>query len=155
MIILLLCSTCMSLRSFGQDKKRSRDTTLVARLLATDSIFNPLNANRFGYKFYYGIHHLRIEAINIGDNSPRDTLIIAWVYNMRSEQRDYDAGFNLILGKKYIFDLAEFEPCKSDFPRLEGVCKQGQSFFPLSNTLIKKYSKIYRVINVSDWIERK
>lgn len=134
----------------GYAVSHSRDTTIVGLLTKSDSILEVLNHSRIGTRYYYGVHHLKIASIDLSDSLVRDTMIIAYVYNMKSELASYHRNFDLKDGECYIFDLAEFSPCNSDFPRIEGYCKLLQ-FFPLSDSQIKHYKRIYRVINVGQW----
>ena len=126
----------------------SRDTTIVGKLIDNDSIFLNRRSTYFGVKYYYGVHHLRIACINPANNSSNDTLIVAYVYNNTSEHSLYMKNFNLKIGATYIWNIADFKPCQSDFPRIQGKCDQQEfSFLPESNKLIKEYKHIYRVIN--------
>lgn len=130
---------------------KAKDTTIVGVLLATDSIFSIINENRAGTRYYYGVHHLKIGIIDVTDSLVKDTMILAYVFNIKSELRSYFKNFNLKAGDNYIFDIGQFSPCKSDFPKLEGRCGENGIFYPLSNKLIEKYNEIFRVINISKW----
>jgi hypothetical protein len=130
---------------------KAKDTTVVGVLIATDSIFPIVNDSRVGTRYYYGIHHLKIGIIDIRDSLVKDTMILAYVYNIKSELKSYFSNFNMKVGRNYIFDLGLFSPCKSDFPKLEGRCAGSGVFSPVSNKLIKQYDQIYRVINMSKW----
>ncbi len=131
--------------------ERARDTTVVGVLIGTDSIFPVVNESRIGTRYYYGVHHLKIGIIDIRDSLVKDTMIIAYVYNIISELKSYFSNFNMKVGRNYIFDLGQFSPCRSDFPKLEGSCRGDGVFSPVSNKLIKQYDKIYRVINMVKW----
>jgi hypothetical protein len=148
-IVILVAWTGQAQKNVGHAS--AKDTTLVGVVLDCDSTFQVINNNRFGTHYYYGIHHFKIGVIDIQDSIIKDTVVIAYVYNMHSELDNYLDNFDLKVNQSYIFDLSEFSPCKSDFPRLEGRCKLTE-FFPLSNKLIKHYSNIYRVINATSWI---
>jgi hypothetical protein len=152
-IFIGVVSTFLTIVAYAQKGFRtfSKDTTVVGVVLESDSIFQILNDNRFGAHYYYGVHHLKIGLVDVSDSLVKDTAIIAYVYNMRSELNSYFKNFNLKDNHCYIFDLGKFSPCKADFPRLEGRCKFTE-FFPLSNKLIKRYSSIYRVINIAPWM---
>ncbi len=128
-----------------------KDTTIVGRILETDSFFLKPNSSRAGIRYYYGIYHLKVEMIDLVDSLIKDTLIIAIVYNMRSEIKNYIRGFDLKVGKNYIFDIGAFSPCEGDFPKLQGFCDEYLNFIPESNKLIKRYNKIYRVIYSTKW----
>ncbi len=128
-----------------------RDTTIVGVLIGTDSIFSVVNDSRAGTRYYYGVHHLKIGIIDITDSLVKDTIILAYVYNIKSELSSYFNNFDLKAGGNYIFNIGLFSPCKSDFPKLEGRCGENEIFFPVSNNLIKHYNRIYRVINVFKW----
>jgi hypothetical protein len=130
-------------------KLTANDTTLVGKIISTDSAIITINADRFGYRFYYGLYHLKIGVIDVSSGIVKDTMIVARVYNKRSEIKDYLDGFNLRVGEDYIFDLSVFSPCHSDFHRLEGHCKGNNYFVPLSSKLTKGYSKIYRIVNTT------
>lgn len=130
---------------------RAKDTTIVGVILDADSIFLNNNFSRLGARYYYGVQHLKLGVIDISDSVTKDTIIVAYVFNVRSDLRNYFNNFDLKVNGCYIFDLARFMPCKSDFPRIEGGCQANYEFFPVSNKLITHYSKIYRVINSSKW----
>jgi len=129
----------------------SKDTTVVGLVIETDSIFSIINDNRTGTRYYYGVHHFKIGVIDITDSLIKDTLIVAYVYNIRSELKNYFKNFNIKAGNSYIFNIGLFSPCNSDFPKLEGRCDQNNEFYPVSNKLTKHYAKIYRVINLFRW----
>jgi hypothetical protein len=141
-------------KGYGQANStdfRGKDTTIVGVILDTDSIFLNNNYSRLGARYYYGVHHFKLGVIDISDSVIEDTIIVAYVFNFRSDLRNYFNDFDLKVHRCYIFDLAQFLPCKSDFPRIEGRCGANYEFFPVSNRLITHYSKIYRVINSSKW----
>jgi hypothetical protein len=146
-VFLLFCSSAKPQKAISS----ANDTTIVGRILSTDSTLLILNADRFGNKFYYGLYHLKIGAIDVSKNTISDTLIVVYVYNKRSEIKEYLNGFNLKVGQDYIFDLSIFSPCHSDLHRLEGQCQGDNYFVPFSNKLIKRYSEIYRIINITPW----
>jgi hypothetical protein len=128
-----------------------KDTTVVGVVIETDSIFSIINDSRAGTRYYYGVHHLKIGVIDIADSLIKDTMIVAYVYNIRTELKSYFKNFNIKAGNSYIFDLGLFSPCNSDFQKLEGRCDQNNEFYPVSNKLTKHYTKIYRVINLFKW----
>ena len=128
-----------------------KDTTVVGVVIDTDSIFSIINDSRAGTRYYYGVHHLKIGVIDIADSSIKDTIVVAYVYNIRSESKSYFRNFNIKAGNSYIFDIGLFSPCNSDFIKLEGRCDQNNEFYPISDKLTKHYAKIYRVINLFKW----
>jgi len=86
------------------------------------------------------------------DSLVKDTMVVAYVYNLLSEHAQYFKNFGLVLGKSYILDLSIFFPCHSDFPKLQGKCDiNSGEFYPDSKKVVKKYKKIYRVINCVQW----
>lgn len=123
------------------------DTTVIGRVLDTDSNFYYSNTSRAGFLYYYGFFHIKVAVMDAQTDRDIDTVTIAYVYNRHSEIGLYNEKFNLKRGNSYILDICYFTPCQSDFPRLEGRCQNGQ-FFPVSNRLIKSYAGIYRVINI-------
>ena len=129
-----------------RDRANSFDTTIVGKVIDTDSIFFSGNASRVGQKYYYGLFHVKVGVLDVETDKVTDTLIITFVYNKIYDINMYADRFRLKNDSAYIFDLSYFTPCNSDFPRLEGVCSGGR-FIPLSNKLIKSYTGIYRVIN--------
>ena len=124
------------------------DTTIIGKLIDTDSIFLNIRTTYFGTKYFYGVHHFKIALTDITNNKKNDTIIIAYVYNNLSEHSLYLENFNLKIDSDYIFEVNDFTPCKSDFPRIQGLCDENDYFIPESNKLIKKYKTIYRIINV-------
>lgn len=131
------------------------DTTIVARIIEFDSIFENSNYHRAGVKFYYGIHHLKVVSMDISNsNKIVDTLILAYVYNKQNEYQLYKRNFDLKVDRSYIFDIHLFKPCQSDFPRLQGICSDdGIFFYPESNKMISKYSTINRIIFATEYRE--
>lgn len=128
------------------------DTTIVGKLLETDSIFNNSNTDRLGVKNYYGVHHLKVAVIDVSDsNKISDTLILAYVYNKLTESAIYQRNFDLKAGNNYFFYIHPFKPCQSDFPKIQGSCINGTGFYPESNKLIKRYQSINRVIYVGNF----
>jgi hypothetical protein len=156
-LLLLLCfAFCNSLMSSCKVNVKltninNKDTTIVGKLLNTDSIYTIINSTYIGVKYYYGVHHLKIGVINISTNQISDTLIIAYVYNMINEHSLYLKNFNLSIGRNYIFHVHRFVPCKSDFPKIQGWCDEDDYFEPESNKLIHRYKDIYRVIYAVDY----
>lgn len=132
---------------------RMADTTLVGRIIETDSIFSNSNYQYHGINYYYGVHHIKIAVIDISDsNKISDTLILAYVYNKLTESHIYQRNFNLKTGDNYIFYVHPFKPCQSDFPRIQGYCLDGINFYPESNKLIKTYQSINRVIFITQYL---
>jgi len=130
----------------------SKDTNLVGKVIELDSNFAFMNYSRVGAKYFYGIHHCKIGIVNPMDSLVKDTIIIAFVYNLLSEHTQYFKNFGVEPGKCYILDLSIFSPCHSDFPKLQGKCDLNKNeFYPDSKKIIKKYKKIYRVINCVQW----
>jgi hypothetical protein len=58
----------------------------------------------------------------------------------------YKKNFGLKKGYKYALVVGIFQPCKSDFPRIQGHCGDGDLFEPESKKIIGNYNKIPRVI---------
>jgi hypothetical protein len=152
-IVFLLMLSLVTELGFSQSKNlnEAKDTTIVCVLVGMDSIFSVINESRAGTRYYYGVHHLKVGVIDIKDSLVKDTIILAYVYNIKSELKSYIKSFDLKVGNNYILNIALFAPCKSDFPKLEGRCNENEIFFPVSNKLIGQYKKIYRVINVYKW----
>lgn len=123
------------------------DTTIVGIVIASDSIrINP--ANLVSGTYYYGIHHYRIGCVDVQTGKVTDTIIVAMVYNIKKESKMYLKNFEVKVGRWYMFDVHNFTPCDSDFPRIEGRCEQGSlQFLPDSKTLISSYKQIFRIIN--------
>ena len=134
--------------SFSQEHSFARDTTIVAKLIGSDSVFNIANTDRTGFQYYYGLYHLKVGVIDLNSNKIIDTLIIAYVYNMMTEKMLYRRKFDLTVGKDYIFIIGGFTPTRSDFPKLQGRINKGGEFYPVSDRLIRHYKQIYRVIYV-------
>lgn len=129
------------------------DTTIVGRVIETDSIFTNSNFQYQGIKYFYGVHHLKVAVIDISDsNKISDTLILAYVYNKLTESQIYQRNFDLKTGDNYIFYVHPFRPCQSDFPKIQGYCLDGIDFYPESNKLIKRYQSINRVIFVTKYL---
>lgn len=126
---------------------KEKDTTIVGQLLDCDSIFIPINNSRAGTRYYYGVHHLKLAVINTENKTVMDTLIVAYVYNVFADHAMYVKNFKLKKGDSYIFDISDFSPCHSDFPKIQGRCDEDGVFLPISNKLINKYKHLYRVIN--------
>lgn len=130
------------------NEQKIGDTTIIGKIIDYDSIIISSNSSRFGIKYFYGVHHLKVGVLlNFDSNVIVDTIIIALVYNKSMDNLQYSKNFNLKVDSFYIFDLSYFSPCHSDFPRIQGVCSENYLFMPISNKLIKKYTKIYRIVN--------
>lgn len=112
----------------------------VGQVLEIDSIYNFQNISYAGITYYYGVHHLMI----LTQNS--DTMYLANVYNIKSDNEAYANGFGINLDSTYIFTVHRFAPCDSDFPQIQGRCDEG-TFFPINDKLISSYKYIYRLIN--------
>lgn len=124
------------------------DTTVVGRIIDRDSIFQNANFQYQGVKYFYGVHHLKVELIDVSNSGKiTDTVILAYVYNKLTETQAYKRNFGLSIGEEYIFYIHSFKPCQSDFPRIQGRCSEkGAIFYPESNKLIKSYQSINRII---------
>ena len=135
------------LRNTGRENNLS-DTTIVGRVIDMDSFFLRPNIEYTGYKYYYGVHHIKVVLIDIANaNKEADTLILACVYNRLTETQAYKNGFGLKKGAIYMFYIHPFTPCRSDFPKIQGTCYSGEmEFHPESNQLIKQYRSINRII---------
>ncbi|MDJ1485132.1 hypothetical protein QNI16_31830 [Cytophagaceae bacterium YF14B1] len=101
----------------------------------------------------YGIHHIKVVTENLkeGKNIRQDTIVIAYVYNNRTERKQYHRNFDLKTGSRYIFTTHLFTPCSSDFPRMQGYC-DGHDFYPVSSSLVKKYATIQRIIHIAPFL---
>jgi len=130
-----------------QDIAHLKDTIIAGRLLDIDRIKVNSNSNHAGIIFYYGVHHIKIERLDLRNKSIIDTLVLAFVYNINTETEKYRKDFGLTIGEVYAFHVSSFKPCKSDFPRIQGKCDlYNLNFQPTSNKLIKKYTDILRII---------
>ena len=135
------------LKSQANQAIHVKDTILVGKLLDVDPTEARANINHAGIIFYYGVYHLKIERIDIRNNSIIDTVLLAMVYNINTEMNAYRNKFGLKTGSVYAFHVDSFTPCKSDFPRIAGRCRLNDlTFFPVSNKLIKQYVDIPRII---------
>jgi len=145
--MVLLFQLLINAQTIAAIKIGGSDTTIVGVLIASDSIrINP--ANLLSGTYYYGVHHYAIGRLDVQTGKVTDTVIVAMVFNIKTESKMYLKNFGLKAGKKYIFDVHNFTPCDSDFPRLEGRCDpKSLQFFPDSKTLIDSYKQILRVIN--------
>lgn len=145
--ILLLLQLSINTKAIAAIKMEGSDTTIVGVLIASDSIrINP--ANLLSGTYYYGVHHYAIGRLDVRTGKVTDTVIVAMVFNIKTESKLYLKNFGLKAGRKYIFDVHNFTPCDSDFPRLEGRCDpKSLQFFPDSKTLIDSYRQIFRIIN--------
>ena len=133
--------------SGSDDVIKISDTVLVGKIIALDSIRTASNITYGGFIYYYGVFHIKIELVNFIDSVKKpDTLILAYVYSKFKEDKQYKTAFDFKVNRPFIFYLHDFNPCKSDFPKIEGHCVSDSAFFPDSNTLIKKYNTIKRVI---------
>lgn len=124
------------------------DTTIVGKLIDMDSIFLRPNIEYTGYKYYYGVHHIKVILLDIvNENKETDTVILAYVYNRLTETKAYKNGFDLKRDSIYMFYVHQFSPCHSDFPKIQGTCYSDKmEFYPESNQLIRKYYSINRII---------
>lgn len=153
-LLFFFYKTCISSNSQSgfKDMTRIYDTTIVGHVLEQDSVKTAVIRTRSELKYYYGIYHIKIGVVNLVDSTIRDTLIIAIVYNNFIERRQYEDSFGIKVGKNYIFTVASFMPCHSDFPKLAGFCDSVQNeFYPEHSRVASKYKNIYRVIFSSTW----
>jgi hypothetical protein len=142
--LLLTCSA--SIKSFAAFENKEQDTTIVGNLIKVDSIVESSNTSRGGFRYYYGIFHIRVVMWDVMNNKYGDTLTLAYVYNKITENDLYHKQFNLTLNRKYIFHISPFIPCRSDFPDLEGVCGNDYEFYPIHSEIADKYVVINRII---------
>jgi hypothetical protein len=132
-------------------KNGKSDTTIVAQVIDMDSVFIASNTNRSGFKYYYGVHHFKLKCLNLQIPGLSDTIVVAYVFNKLDQLKEYKKAFNINLGHKYIFYVHCFEPCTSDFPRIQGSCTAETAIFkPESNRIIKQYKSIYRIISAQE-----
>ena len=126
----------------------TRDSSIVGKVIEFDSIKLMPVHDYFGVIYYYGVHHIKIRMLDIRDDTFTDTILIAYVYNTRTELDKYKKNFGMKKGETYGFFVSTFEPCDSDFPRLQGICREDGTFKPSSNSNIKSYRTILRVIDL-------
>lgn len=145
--MLLLFQLSINTKAIAATEIGESDTTIVGVVIASDSIrINPKNLVSGTY--YYGVHHYKIGRLDVQTGKVADTVIVAMVFNIKKESKMYLKNFGIKIGRKYMFDVHNFTPCDSDFPRIEGRCEQGSlQFLPDSKTLISSYKQIFRIIN--------
>lgn len=135
-------------------KNELKDTLVVGRVIKSDIPKYEFSMKRHGYEYYYGVHHFKIICINPETKIFTDTIIVAYVYNLATDRENYLKSFNLKINNSYIFHLVNFHPFTSDFIKANGVFKNNSEIFmPNSNTIIKEYANIYRIIFFNKYLK--
>jgi hypothetical protein len=96
-------------------------------------------------EYYYAIQHFKVV-------SPKgDTLLIAYVFDTKTQIRAAIENFGITKDSIYEFTLYKLNPCNSDFPVLIGCAYRGDSLYiPHAVSVVKKpYSKILRIIDLA------
>lgn len=146
-----MCYVCNSQDVIVNAEIKSKDTTIVGLLIDQDSVFFKQRYVRSEPTYYFGMHHVKIVLFDIGRRQTTDTVMIAFVFNYFTDLKQYLKNFGLKKGEKYLFVVSEFNPCISDFPKLQGICGDDGFFLTDRSQLIKQYKKIHRVIFVTKW----
>jgi hypothetical protein len=72
------------------------------------------NLSYAGFEYFYDIFHVKVVTIK------GDTIILAKVFCLLTEIKEYRNSFGLKAGINYEFFVGGFSPCYSDFPRMKG-----------------------------------
>lgn len=152
-VIILLFFKLLFWNTQANAQKNSSWKFIVGIVISQDSIIKAKSypkPSTMGYSHFYAIHHLKIVF-------EKDTLILAIIFNAMDTymRKMYAKSFGLEIGSKYIFVISELKLCDGSFPNLYGVCADDGKFTPYYGNLIKEYTYVYRVINISPFLDKK